>query len=69
MSCYHGFFRIGEDVDYENGKEVGRSIHAVAACIYCGQVRKVYADGRIVITVEEGKITREFKDGEAPAAA
>ena len=27
-------------------------------CIYCGQIRRVYSDGRIIIIQENGEVTR-----------
>ena len=32
---------------------------AVLMCHYCGQVKLLYADGRVVVVKEEGKVTRE----------
>lgn len=30
----------------------------IVACIYCGQVRHVYTNGRVVIEIQEGKIEK-----------
>ena len=27
-------------------------------CIYCGQIRRVYSDGKIIIIQENGEVTR-----------
>ena len=47
--CDHTFFNIKNDVD-----------HAVAACIYCGQVRHLYADGRVLIVIETGEVKKAY---------
>lgn len=32
---------------------------AVVACVFCGQVREVYQDGIILITVESGEVSKK----------
>jgi len=69
----HQFFNIKNDVLYtvhkgvsvgvstapKNLKEVPNSIHVVCVCVYCGQVRHVYADGTIEIKQEYGKVKQD----------
>ena len=34
----------------------------VLVCVYCGQVRTIYSDGRIFVIKKEGKVTHGEKD-------
>ena len=58
--CDHTFFNIKSDVNYEKAKELPNSIHAIVACVYCGQIRHLYADGRVLIIKEWGEITKTY---------
>lgn len=58
--CDHSFFNIKSDVNYENSKELPNSIHAVVACVYCGQVRHLYADGIVTIVIETGEVKKAY---------
>lgn len=63
--CDHDFFNIKLDVDYSSPSTtqgtypINYTAHAVVGCIYCGQIRKIYADGRVIIEIEEGIIERK----------
>lgn len=59
--CDHDFFNIKLDVDYNPSTlaPLNSSAHAVVGCIYCGQIRKIYTNGRIIIEVDEGIIERK----------
>lgn len=47
----HTFFSMLPDLDQENGLSF-----TTVVCAYCGQVRRVWSDGRIEIIKEYGSI-------------
>ena len=51
----HNFFPIHQDFETVD-KE---SSYVVIGCCWCGQIRKIYADGRVKITVHKGIIQYE----------
>lgn len=42
-----------------NGAFRGDRLCAVAGCIFCGQVREVYDDGTVLITVDSGEVSKK----------
>ena len=62
--CDHTFFHIKHDIEYDDqNNEMPNTIHAVVTCIYCGQVRHLYADGRVLIIKEEGEVKKVYGNG------
>jgi hypothetical protein len=39
---------------------VGELKPATIVCLYCGQIRLVYADGRVVIFKEQGEVKKAY---------
>ena len=37
----------------------------IVICIYCGQVRHTYPDGRVMVVVEEGQVKRNANSSPA----
>lgn len=33
---------------------------AIAVCIFCGQVRHLYTDGRVLIVIETGEVKKAY---------
>lgn len=56
-SCAHDFHKVqvGEVCDGENKN----CRHAcIVVCAYCGQVRELFSDGKVVVVVPEGEVVR-----------
>ncbi len=50
------------DHDFKEGiSDIDAAEHAyiIAICVYCGQVRHLYSDGRVVIAIETGEVTKK----------
>ena len=51
-NCSHDFFAMLPDLDQVTGLS-----HTVVICAYCGQVRRLWCDGRIEVVKEYGSIS------------
>lgn len=60
--CDHEFFTIQLNIL----SQIDGSIHTVIGCIYCGQIRKLYDDGRVMVTKEEGEVKKTYGNGNPP---
>jgi len=78
-NCNHILFLVKTDVDYSRSnlsttmgtysnsyEAVDNSIHAVVVCAYCGHVRKLYADGRVVVVKDFGEVSYYKNDTTIP---
>ena len=57
LNCSHEFVVTKLDVDYgADAQPLYNSAHCVVVCLYCGQVRKVYSTGKVLVEKQEGEI-------------
>jgi len=52
-NCKHQFFNMLADYNDEEKK-----LFVIVVCVYCGQIRKIWQDGKVEITKEYGEIKR-----------
>lgn len=56
--CDHQFAHIRVESKFDENNDP--QTHAIIACYYCGQVRHVYEDGRVLIVKEEGEVKKAY---------
>lgn len=57
--CDHEFHTHSLIVDIEEN-------FSIIVCIFCGQVRHIYADGRVLIIKEDGEVIKEYANTSNP---
>ena len=57
-NCDHDFFKIKSFIDSDRvGVTTTDSTYAIAVCVYCGQVRHIYANGAVHVVKTNGQIS------------
>lgn len=51
--CDHEFYSLLSDTDKD------KKVFGIIVCAFCGQVRHLYADGRVIIAINEGQIIKQ----------
>lgn len=69
-NCNHQFIKIRREktiigkFQELRPEQVSEFNHSgiLVVCVYCGQTRMIYPDGKIIITKENGEVTRKTKE-------
>jgi len=55
--CKHNFFVVKMDVDQDSSFHmIQNTAHSVITCCWCGQVRKLYANGLVNVIIPKGTL-------------